>query len=250
MDICIVPGSCNMPLVEATAACLGAALVRTEVTKFPDGEQHVQLLDSVRGAGVFLVQPTGPPVDSHLIELLLLADAARRAGAERITAVIPYFGYARQDRRARGREALAARLAADMIAVAGVDRVVAVDVHSRTIEGFFSIPFDHVSAVPLLVREVLQLGLPSQGVIVSPDLGAVKLAERFAKKLDLPVAVVRKARVSGAEVTAGCHRDVRTIPSVTNDQHRRHDPGGRRSRDESWRACRRNRGGHTRGVRR
>jgi ribose-phosphate pyrophosphokinase len=179
----------------------------------------VQLLDSVRGAHVFLVQPTGPPVDSHLIELLLLADAAHRAGAERITAVIPYFGYARQDRRARGREALAARLAADMIAGAGVDRVVAVDVHSRTIEGFFSVPFDHVSAVPLLVREVLQAGLPAQGVIVSPDLGAVKLAERFARELNLPIAVVRKSRLSGAEVAVtGVTGDVRDrAPIIVDD---------------------------------
>jgi len=219
MDVCLVPGSGNVPLAEAVAASLGVALVQTEVTKFPDGEQHVRLLNSVRGAGVFLIQPTGPPVDSHLVELLLLADAARRAGAERVTAVIPYFGYARQDRRARGREALAARLAADLIAVAGVDRVVAVDVHSHAIEGFFSVPFDHVSAVPLLLREMVRLGLPAEGVIVSPDLGAVKLAERYAKELDLPVAVVRKTRLSGAEVAVtGVTGDVRgRAPIIVDD---------------------------------
>jgi ribose-phosphate pyrophosphokinase len=219
MDIRIVAGSGNVPLAEVVAASLGVALVQAELTKFPDGEQHVRLLDSVRGAGVFLVQPTGPPVDSHLVELLLLADAVRRAGAERITAVIPYFGYARQDRRAQGREALAARLAADMIAVSGVDGIAAVDVHTRTMEGFFSVPFDHISAVPLLLRELLTLGFPPDAVVVSPDLGAVKLAERFAKELALPVAVVRKSRLSGAEVAVtGVTGNVRgRAPIIVDD---------------------------------
>jgi len=219
MDVCLVPGSGNVPLAEAVAASLGVALVHTEVTKFPDGEQHVRLRDPVRGADVFVVQSTGPPVDTHLVELLLLADAAQRAGAERVTAVIPYFGYARQDRRAHGREALAARLAADVIAVSGVDRVAAVDVHTRTMEGFFSVPFDHISAVPLLLGEVLHLGLPPDAVIVSPDLGAVKLAERFAKELDLPVAVVRKSRLSGAEVAVtGVTGNVRgRAPIIVDD---------------------------------
>ncbi len=218
MDIRIVAGSGNRPLAQDVAACLETALVQTDATMFPDGEQRVELLDSVRGADVFLLQATGPPVDSHLMELLLLADAGRRAGAERITAVISYLGYARQDRRAHGREALAARLAADMIAAAGVDRIAAVDVHGHTVEGFFSVPFDHISAVPLLIREV-RLGLPADGVVVAPDLGAVKLAERFARELDLPVAVVRKWRLSGAEVAVtGLAGDVSgRVPIIVDD---------------------------------
>ncbi len=215
----LVAGSGNAPLAQAVATSLGAALVQTDLAKFPDGEQHVELLDSVRGADVFVVQATGPPVDNHLIELLMLSDAARRAGAERITAVIPYFGYARQDRRAHGREALVARLAADVIAASGTDRVVAVDVHSHTMEGFFPVPFDHLTAVPALLRDLVQLGPPEQGVIVSPDLGAVKLAERFAEEFDLPVAVVRKLRLSGAEVAVtGVTGDVRgRVPIIVDD---------------------------------
>jgi ribose-phosphate pyrophosphokinase len=200
MELSIVAGSANRRLAESAAALLSTAPTPAEVQQFADGEQHVQLGASVRGADVFIVQPTSPPVDKHLIELLLLSDAARRAGAGRVTAVIPYFGYARQDRRARGRESVAARLAADMVTTAGVDRVVGIDVHGRAMEGFFSVPFDHLSAVPLLLQEVIRLGLPDDGVVVAPDLGAVKLAERYAKELDLPVAIVRKVRVSGTEV--------------------------------------------------
>jgi ribose-phosphate pyrophosphokinase len=201
MTLVLVAGSGNIPLAEATAKILDVPLNLPDLEHFPDGEQHVRLNDSVRGADVFVLQPTSPPVDKNLVELLFLCDAARRAGADKVTAIIPYLGYARQDRRARGREALAARLTADMIAAAGAERVVAVDVHSRTIEGFFSIRFEHLSAVPLLVTEASHLRLAPESVIVSPDLGAVKLAETFANELMLPVAVVRKTRLSGSEVS-------------------------------------------------
>lgn len=219
MNLSLIAGSANRPLASAVAACLGVTAMLPEVLQFPDGEQHVQLPASVRGADVYILQPTSPPVDEHLIELLFLSDATRRAGAERITAVVPYVGYARQDRRAHGREALAARLSADMFQMARVDRVVGMDVHGRSIEGFFSIPFDHLSAVPLLLQELVRFGVPDNGVLVAPDLGAVKLAERFARDLDLPVAIVRKTRLSGTEVAVtGVIGDVHgRIPIIVDD---------------------------------
>lgn len=219
MEMSLVFGSANRPLASAVAACLGITPMLPEVLQFPDGEQHVQLRESVRGADVYILQPTSPPVDKHLIELLLLSDAARRAGAERITAVVPYVGYARQDRRAHGRESLAARLTADMFQMARVDRVVGVDVHGRSMEGFFSIPFDHLSAVQLLLQELVRLGVPDDGIVVAPDLGAVKLAERYAKELGLPVAIVRKTRLSGSEVAVtGVIGNVQNrVPIIVDD---------------------------------
>jgi len=219
MTLLLIAGSSNVPLAEATARCMETPLSIADVTQFPDSEQHVQLLESVRGADVFILQATSPPVDKNLVELLFLCDAARRAGSERVTAVVPYFGYARQDRRARGREALAARLSGDMIAGSGADRFVGIDIHGRTVEGFFSIPVEHLSAVPLLVQRVQQMSIGDESVVVAPDLGAVKLAEAFAQELNLPVAVVRKARVSGSEVSvAGVMGDVRDrIPIIVDD---------------------------------
>jgi ribose-phosphate pyrophosphokinase len=148
----------------------------------------------------YLVQPTSPPVDEHLLELLLMADACRRAGAMHLTAVIPYFGYARQDRRARGREPLSARLVADLLVWSGIQRVVAVDLHNQGVESAFAIPMEHVSAVNILA-DALGSSVPRNAVIVSPDLGAVKMAERYAKLLDLPTAIIHKTRLSGAEVS-------------------------------------------------
>lgn len=219
MELSLIAGSANLPLASAVAACLNLQPMLPEVLLFPDGEQHVQLPESVRGADAFILQPTSAPVDQHLIELLFLSDAACRAGAERITAVIPYVGYARQDRRAHGREALAARLTADLIRTARVDRALAIDVHSRSMEGFFPPPFDQLSAVPLLLQELVRAGVPDSGIIVAPDLGAVKLAERYAGELDLPVAIVRKTRVSGTEVAvAGVIGDVRDrTPVIVDD---------------------------------
>jgi ribose-phosphate pyrophosphokinase len=141
-------------------------------------------------------------VGDTLIELLLLADAARRAGAARVTAVIPYFGYARQDRRASGREPVSARLVADLIDAGGVHRVVAVDLHTAALEGFFAIPLEHLTAVPTLA-EAARAGLAPHSVVVAPDLGAVKLAERYGSLLQLPAAFVHKTRLSGTEVRAG-----------------------------------------------
>jgi ribose-phosphate pyrophosphokinase len=198
MRLSILSGTANSGLAAAMAAVLSTAIKQREITRFPDGELGIVLHESVRGDDVYLVQPAGPPVNEHFVELLLLADACRRDGAARITAVMPYVAYARQDRRA-GRSAVGGRLMADVLASAGVDGVVAVDVHTPAIEGFFSAPVEHLSAVPLLADRV-RSGLPRDSVVVAPDLGAAKLAERYARILDLPVAFVHKRRIAATEV--------------------------------------------------
>lgn len=218
MNVSIFSGSANPPLAEAIAQGLGIPLGRVELQRFPDGELHVELQESVRGHDVYLIQPTTPPVDAHLLELLFLTDACRRAGAAHLTAVIPYFGYARQDRRANGREPVGTRLVADLLQSNGLQRIVAVDLHTFALEGCFHIPFEHLSAVPLL-SEAVRPTCPPNGVIVSPDLGAVKLAERYARLLQLPLALVHKTRLSGKEVRAqGIIGDVRgRVPIVVDD---------------------------------
>src|SRR5215213_7023867 len=199
----IFAGSANVTLAEAIAAELGIRAGSREVQVFPDGEMQVELRESVRGEDVYLVQPTSPPGEKHLLELLLLADAAHRAGAARLTGVIPYFGYARQDRRASGREAVGARLVAGLLESGGLfERVVAVDLHTAAIEGFFGIPLEHLSAVPMLVESVRPYA-GADGVVVAPDMGAAELAQRYAEPLELPVAVVHKARIGGSEVSVG-----------------------------------------------
>ena len=184
MRLTILSGTANNALAGAIALALGTVVRDCNITRFPDGELGISIVESVRGDDIFLVQPASPPVNEHLMELLLLADACRRDGAARITAVMPYVGYARQDRR-MGRSALGGRLMANLLAASGVDGVVAVDVHTPAIEGFFGAPVEHLSAVPLLAERV-RSALPRDSVIVAPDLGAAKLAERYARILDLP----------------------------------------------------------------
>src|SRR5215217_2172225 len=201
MEQTLFTGSANPHLAETLAAKLGTGLGALGINRFPDGELHVEIQETVRGHDVYLIQPTSPPVERHLLELLMLADAAHRAGAARLTAVIPYLGYARQDRRASGREAVGARLVAELLAAGGLlQRIVAMDVHSPAIEGFFGIPLEHLSTVPLLVESVRN-HVTENSVIVAPDLGAAKLAERYARPLGLPVAIVHKTRLSGSEVS-------------------------------------------------
>jgi ribose-phosphate pyrophosphokinase len=201
MRVVLMSGSSHPTLGTAVAEVLGIDLGRCVVDRFPDGEHHVEVSEEVRGCDVYLLQTLGPPVDSHLMELLLLVDACRRRGAARLTAVVPYLAYARHDRRETGREPLGARLVADMLRAAGVDRLVVVDLHSPAVEGCFDIPVEHLSAMPLLAEHLRRTGTPGS-VIVSPDLGAVKRAERYAAHLKLPVAVVHKRRMSGSEVKA------------------------------------------------
>jgi ribose-phosphate pyrophosphokinase len=199
MGLTILSGSANCALAESIAKKAGLQLGRRILERFPDGELHIEIQESVRGDDVYLIQPTCPPVDEHLFELLLMADACRRAGAGHLTAVIPYFGYARQDRRARGREPVSVRLIADLINMSGLQRVVGVDFHSAAVESAFAVPVEHLSAVSLLA-EAVRPSVTGDAVVVSPDLGAVKMAERYANILDLPVAIIHKIRTSGADV--------------------------------------------------
>ena len=199
MTLKIISGSANLALAADVAARLKRELTPRLLQRFPDGELHVEIQETVRGQDVYLLQPTGPPVDQHLFELLLMADACRRAGAQRLTAVIPYFGYARQDRRAHGREPVSARLVADLIRTSSIERVVTVDLHSRAVESAFALPLEQLSAVSMLA-EAVRPAVNHNSVIVSPDLGAAKMAEHYANILDLPVAIIHKTRISGEQV--------------------------------------------------
>lgn len=196
----ILAGPASTQLGGRVAELLQLPQVAYDARRFPDGETQVELGDDVRDHHVCLIQSTSPPVDRHLVELLLLADACKRAGAERITGVIPYFGYARQDRR-DVRQSLGARVAADLISNAGFSRLVIVDAHSPALEGFLAPPVEHLRAVRLLAAAARPL-VGDDGVVVSPDYGGVKRAREFARLLGLPVAYVQKMRLSGHEVEA------------------------------------------------
>lgn len=198
MKLALISGTANQTLAEAVGRRLECGLTPSSAERFPDGELHIEIEGSVRGGDVFVVQPTSPPADEHLLELLFIADACRRAGAERITAVMPYFAYARQDRRASGREAVGARVVGDQLRTAGFDRVVGVDIHTPAIEAILSVSLDHLTAVPILTTAARELQLENP-VIVAPDLGATRLAERFSQALGCEMAIVRKTRLSELE---------------------------------------------------
>jgi ribose-phosphate pyrophosphokinase len=197
----IAGGACER-LAEGMAASLDIGLVARELERFPDGEIHVRLEHELRDADSYLVQSTGPPSQEHLAELLLLADAAHRAGAARITAVVPYLAYARQDRRTATGEPVGLRVVADMLRASHVDRLVVVDPHTPALESVVGVPLEITSAVPLLA-DAIRSRLDGDAVLVAPDLGAAKLVDRYAARLDLDVAIVRKTRISGSEVSAG-----------------------------------------------
>ena len=197
----IVSGTSNRPLANAIAAVLETGTVPCEVTAFPDGELR-PLIGPVQGEDVYVIQPTGPAVNEHLVELLLLLDACKRGGADRLTAVVPYFGYARQDRRGRPGEAVGARMVADILSVTGAERLIVVDPHTAALEAICDLPVEMLTAVPTLARALMSMELPGEAVLVAPDLGAVKLAEHYAALLRLPVAVVRKTRLTGSTVHA------------------------------------------------
>jgi ribose-phosphate pyrophosphokinase len=194
-------GSGNPALARAVADTLGVPLGRCSVERFPDGETSVQLLESVRGKDVYLLQPTCPPVNDNVMELLVFADACRRAAAGRIHAVVPYYGYARSDKRHGRREPITASMVALLMRAADIDHVVTLDLHTDQIEGFFPGPFDTLTAVPTLCA-ALKPELPADAVVVAPDAGRVKLATEYAARLDLPLAVLHKRRESGTETHA------------------------------------------------
>lgn len=200
MSLRIVSGTAGRHLADGIAPLLGTEPSSCAVERFPDGELRPAVAE-VRGDDVYVTQPTGPPVNEHVVELLLLLDACRRAGAGRISAVVPYFGYARQDRRSRPGEAVGARVMIDAIASAGADRLLVVDPHTPALEAMAQIPVEMVTAVPTLAS-ALATTLDPNAVVVAPDLGAVKLAERYATQLSRPVAVVRKSRITGTTVHA------------------------------------------------
>jgi ribose-phosphate pyrophosphokinase len=198
--IAVFSGTAHRALGDAVARALELEPGRCVLGRFPDGEHQVAVESSVEGQDVFLVQPLSPPAGEPLMELLLLADACRRSGAARVTAVIPYLAYARQDRRARGGEPLGARTVANLLEAGGLDRFVLVDLHSAAVEGCFRGPLEHLTAAPLLAARLGQLEA-GPSVVVSPDLGGAKLAERYGRALGLPVVVIHKSRLSGSEVT-------------------------------------------------
>jgi ribose-phosphate pyrophosphokinase len=194
----IFAGTANPRLAEAIADELDVRVGACAVDRFPDGEVTVQLLEPVRRKEVFLVQPTSPPVNDHLVELLALADACRRAAAHRITAIVPYFGYARADKRHGRREPITARVAADLLETVGVTHVVTVDLHTPQIEGFFHAAVDSLTAVPTLCR-ALRDRLPPGVAVVSPDVGRMAMATEYARCFGAPVVVLHKRRESGTE---------------------------------------------------
>ena len=195
-------GSSNRKLAQSITDYLGVQLGKCDLDRFPDGEVRVKFHSDVRGGDVFIIQSTCTPVNDHLMEVLVMADALRRASALRITAVIPYFGYSRQDRKDEGRVPITAKLVADLMQAAGIDRVVTLDLHAAQIQGFFNIPVDHLYASRVFTKYVRELDLPDL-VIASPDVGGMKMAWGYTKRLDARLAVIEKRRLSGEEVEVG-----------------------------------------------
>jgi len=202
-------GTANKPLAEEIGRHIGVPVGEVKIQRFADGEVYFQLLENVRGVDVFVVQPTCYPVDQHLVELLVMIDALKRASAARITVVVPYYGYARQDRKDRPRVAISAKLIADLLTTAGANRALFVDLHAAQIQGFFNIPVDHLFASPVLVSYFNQLQLPNL-IVVSPDAGGVERARFFAQKIKAPLAIVDKRRTD---------MNVAEVMNVVGDVH-------------------------------
>jgi ribose-phosphate pyrophosphokinase len=196
----VFSGRANVPLAEKIAQCLGDTLGKITLQNFPDGETWVRIDEDVRGRDVFVVQPTCPPVNENLMELLIILDSLKRASAARVTAVLPYYGYARQDRKDIGRVPITAKLVANLLTVAGVNRVLALDLHAAQIQGFFDIPVDHLHAGPVINEYIRSLRIPPQDfAVLSPDEGSIKRSLIHQKKLGGPIAIVDKRRSSATE---------------------------------------------------
>src|SRR5256712_4010184 len=192
-ELKLFTGSANRPLAEEIAQYLHVPVSDAEVTRFSDGEVYVQVNENVRGADVFLIQPTCPPANDTLMELLIMVDAMKRASARRITAVLPYYGYARQDRKVQPRVPISAKLVADLLEAAGIDRLLALDLHAGQIQGFFSVPVDHLFAAPVII-DYRGRKDRRDPVIVSPDAGGVERARAIAKRLSASLAIIDKRR--------------------------------------------------------
>ncbi len=198
----IFSGTAHPTLADGIAAYLGVERSDVLVMQFPDGETFVRINENIRGRDVYIIQPTCPPTNHNIMELLIMVDAAKRASAERITAVIPFFGYARQDRKDQPRVPITAKLVANLLTAAGVSRVLTMDLHAGQIQGFFDIPVDHLYAMPVLIRHLRQSNLTDNLVVVSPDVGGMKMAHLYSRELDVPLAIVAKNRLSASEVVA------------------------------------------------
>jgi ribose-phosphate pyrophosphokinase len=197
----VLTGTAHPELAQAICENLGVVLGAATVETFPDGETFVQIKENIRGKDVYIVQPTSPPANQNLMELLIMVDAVRRASAHRITAVLPFFGYARQDRKDRPRVPITAKLVANLLVAAGVNRVLTMDLHAGQIQGFFDIPVDHLYASPVLLKAIRERGIDNL-VVVSPDVGGLKMSHAYSKTLGVPFAIVAKNRVSAEEVEA------------------------------------------------
>lgn len=198
-DLKLFRGTSTPDLASSVAKHLGVPLANGTVSQFPDGETRIMIEESVRGADCYIVQSTSAPVNHNLMELLVLIDALRRASAWRINAVIPYFGYARQDKKVQAREPITAKLVANLLETAGADRVISVDLHAGQIQGFFDVPFDHLTALPILGDHLKQTDLEGS-IVVSPDVGRATEARRLAQYLNLPLAMLYKRRTSPTDI--------------------------------------------------
>ncbi len=201
LEMKIVTGTAHKVLAETICSYLGVPLCDATVSSFPDGETFVKINENIRGRDVYIVQPTCPPTNQNLMELLILTDAARRASAARITAVIPFFGYARQDRKDQPRVPITAKLVANLLVAAGVNRVLTMDLHAQQLQGFFDIPVDHLYALPVMINYLRSLNLGDL-VVVSPDVGGVKMASAYATALGAGLAIVVKRRETATEIKA------------------------------------------------
>ncbi len=199
-ELKIFSGSAHRELAERIAHCVGVPLGDATVDSFPDGETFVKYNENVRGRDVYIVQPTCPPTNQNMMELLIMVDAARRASAARITAVIPFFGYARQDRKDQPRVPITAKLVANLLTAAGVDRVLTVDLHAQQVAGFFDIPVDHLYALPVLHAYLKEKFCGKEIVVVSPDVGGLKMASAYSQALGAGLAIVAKRRKSATEI--------------------------------------------------
>src|SRR6476660_2920856 len=194
-DLKVFSGSAHPQLAREIAEFLGIPLGQARLRRFPDSEVSFQIDENIRGTDVFIVQPTSNPVDQHLMELMIMIDAFKRSSASRITAVMPYYGYARQDRKDKPRVPISAKLVADLLSIAGTDRILTMDLHATQIQGFFDIPVDHLFAAPVIMEYVSKLKLPKL-TVVSPDAGGVERARAYAKRLEASLAIVDKRRES------------------------------------------------------
>ena len=199
-DITLIAGTAHPALAKSIAECLDQPLAAARVGRFTDGEVDIKLDEDIRGRDVFVLQPTCPPVNEAWVELLLLLDTLRRASAGRVTAVMPYYGYARKDRKDEGRVPISAKVVANTIVASGADRIVTLDMHAAQIQGFFDVPVDHLYARPVLLDEIETMGIEDP-VVVTPDVGGTKMARAYAKRLEADLAIVDKRRLSGTETT-------------------------------------------------